>query len=413
MREARGQGTIEYLAVVLVVAAVMAAAVALVAGSGLGGQVMDAFRRALCVVTGGACERTAGLASGPCVLRSEQQEDSREVTFSVVRIGDRDVVLREERSDGTIALTMVDGDSAGLEIGVGAGVNVRWGTFSWAAGSELRAAVLAGTSSGRTWIVRNDAQAAQQLDDLREAADPPWVAEPAPIPIPDVTFRERTVALEVDFGSGNRQALSLSAENAYGERIDHATGRRTVYVRDRVAGGGRAAPARRVSVAGEGEAEERIAITYDRRGRPVELMVLSVVAVEGAVGLPRQLARIAGHLRIPLRGARHVETEQRLDLTDPGSAEIARAYLGELGEDRPEIRESARALRERLEENGTMNVRAYATDADVREVGGHAKTGPIALGGSIGSEQRTAQLVSAVARRPDGTWGRDPACRPT
>lgn len=409
MREERGQGTIEYLAMVLVVAAVMAAAVTLLATTGLGGQVMDAFRRALCVVTGGACGRTAELASGPCVLASEQQENGNEVTISVVRVGKRDVVLREERSDGTVALTLVDGDSIGLELGVGAGVRVRWGSFSMAAGSELRAAVLAGSDEGRTWIV-DDAAAAGQLERLRLARAIPSALDKMD---PDVTFRERSGALDLDFGLGNRYTASLSVQDAYGERIDHATGRRTVYVRDRFAGRGKASFGRRVSVAGEGDSEERIAITYDRGGRPVELMVLSTVAAEGAAGLPPQLARIAGYLRIPLRGAKHIETEQRLDLTDPANAEIAQAYLGDLGDGRLGIRVTAKALRERLAEYGTVNVRTYATDADVREVGANAKAGPIALGGSVGSEKRMARLVAAVARRPDGTWGEDPACRPT
>jgi hypothetical protein len=310
-----------------------------------------------------------------------------------------------------VALTLVDGDSLGLDFGAGVGAHVRWGNFSWAVGSELRAAVLAGSDDGRTWIVRDDAEADRQLANIRIAAQWPQLAEGLRVPDPEVTFHERRTALEIDFQQGNRQAASLSVEDAYGERLDRAAGRRTVYVRDRAAVRGRVSFGR-WSASGEGADGERIGITYDERGRPVDLMVLSTVDIEGAAGLPPQLARIAGYLRIPIEGSKHLETEQHLDLTDPLNAEIAQEYLTTLGDDRLAVRLVAKALSERLEQRGTLAVRTYATDATVHEVGGHLKAGPMGLGGEVGDEDEAARLTAAVVRRPDGTWSADPVCVP-
>lgn len=408
MHGERGQGTIEYLAVVLVVAAAMAAAIALVSATGLGEQVFHAFRRALCVVTGGACDNAVRLASGPCVLSSQRRTDGDQLTVAVIQVGDRNVVLREDRSDGTTALTLVDGDSAGLDFGTGVGVRVRWGKSSLAVGGELRAAMIASSDAGRTWIVRGEAQVADRLMQLRVAAA---FGEKFPLPDADVTFSERGTTLTLDLQAGNRQAISLSAQDAYGERIDNVTGRRTVYVRDVVGGRGKVSFGR-VSASADGEGEERLGITYDRNGRPIDLMVLSTVDIEGAAGLPRSLARIAGYLRIPLNGSKHLEIEQHLDLTDPLNAEAAQAFLGTVGENRLGVRLAAEALRDRLERRGTLSVRTYATDASAYQVGGHAKLAGVGVGGQTGSEEESARLVSAVARRPDGSWGRDDACLP-
>lgn len=409
MRGERGQGTIEYLAVVLVVAAVMAAAIALVSATGLGEQVFHAFRRALCVVTGGACDNAVRLASGPCVLSSQRRTEDDRLTVAVIQVGDRNVVLREDRSDGTTALTRVDGDSAGLDFGTGVGVRVCWGKSSWAVGGELRAAIIASSAAGRTWIVRNEAEVADRLLQLRVAAA---FDKEIQLPDADVTFSERGTSLTLDFQAGNRQAISLSAKDAYGERIDHVSGRRTVYVRD-VAGGRGKVSFGRVSATAAGEGEERLGITFDRDGRPIDLMVLSTINIEGTAGLPRSLARIAGHLRIPLRGSKHLETEQHLDLTDPLNAEAAQAFLGTIGENRLGVRLAAKALRDRLESRGTLSVRTYATDVSAREVGGHVKLAGVGVGGQTGSEDESARLVSAVARRPDGSWRQDEACFPS
>src|SRR4051794_41960607 len=56
MRREDGQGTLEYLTVVLLVAVVIAAAAALVVATGLGGRIVATFKRGPCVVAGPACQ---------------------------------------------------------------------------------------------------------------------------------------------------------------------------------------------------------------------------------------------------------------------------------------------------------------------------------------------------------------------
>jgi hypothetical protein len=424
MRAQDGQGTIEYLAVVLLVAAVMGAAAALVVVTGLGERVTAAMRRALCVVTGEACDEARRIAVAPCVRSSREHADGGHMQVLVVRVGSRDVELRERRSDGTVAVTLVDEKDGGLDAGTGVEAHLRWGHGGFAIGSELRVALLAGRASGRTWIVPDAAaadrvvlQAALEARSHRPAVTiqptdqySPYMPGPAEVhaPQPDVTFHERSSGLTVDFHAGNSKALTLSTDDAYGERVDRATGRRTVYVR--ATGGGRG----KLSFAGAGsdEQEERYGITFDRSGRPVDLEVLSTVDVSGAAGLPPRLARIAGWLKIPAYGAKHVETEQHLDLLEPANAEAADAFLRDFGDGRLGVQFTANALRERLDLDGTLNVRTYSADETAHQLGGHAKVLGVGIGGEGGSEDRSAQLVAAARRDEAGRWVADTACLP-
>lgn len=426
MRAERGQGTVEYLAVVLLVALVMGAAAALLVATGLGPRIVREIRHALCVVTGGGCGREVREAQRPCVVASDRRDSGGQLTLTVVRIGEHEVVLRERLADGRVALTFVDEHEAGIDAGVGVGGHVRWGSFERSVGTELRMAVLAERGAGRTWMAADDGEASRILERARlEALSSqaegtiPYSDDYGPIgpthvkvhaPEPDVTFSERGSDLELDFGLRNRARVQVSYHDAYGERLDHRTGERTVYVRGSVEGEGRVSFAG-VSLKGGGAGEERYAITLDREGHPVDLMVLSTLDVDGAVGLPARLSRIAGWLKIPASGAKHVETEQHLDLTTGGNGELAAAFLDGLGEGRLGVRVAARALRERLEHDGTLSVRTYSSDQDVHEIGGHARLG-VGVGGESGSSDATAKLVAAVARRPDGTWGIDESCFP-
>ena len=400
----------DYVAVVLVIAAVFAAAVGVLVATGLGEQVTAAFRKALCVVTGGPCDEAEKAALAPCVLASDERSEGGSFTVSIVRVGDRNVVLRERRSDGTIALTLVGSESVGADLSSGFGAHARWGEHGVAVGRELRAAVLAERSDAKTWIVEDDARADTVVDRIRLASSSIGRRGGWRAPEPAFSYTERGSSVTLDLRSGERASLELSADFAYGERIEHATGRRTVYVRDAKEGGASVAFGDGWSAAGEGAAQERFGVTFDRAGRPVDFVVLSTLDVEGGVGLPPRLARIAGWLRIPTAGAKHVETEQHLDLTDPFNAAAARAFLGGLAGGRTGLRMAARALRERIESRGTLSVRSYAGERTGRVLAVRAK-GLVAGGGlEVGSEEESARLLAAIARQPDGTWGADPAC---
>lgn len=415
----RGQASVEYAAVVAVAAAVLAAAVALLGPAGLGAHVLAAWRRALCVVSGGPCDDVPRA----CVLRADQHADGGHLNLLVLRLGGRSVELLEQRADGTVAMTLVDEGSGGLDVGSGVELHVRWGTRSWAAGAELRAAILASRSSGRTWIVHDLAAARALAGRVRLAdrtrrprpdipASPSMAPMPAEVhaPAPAQTFTEHAGELSLDAQAGSgRAALHLDGRQTEGERIDRATGQRTVYVRwtgsargsVRMGGAG---------LAGDGSGEERYGISFDRRGRPLDFEVLSALDVTGSATLPATLAATAGQLGIPLHGERHVETERHLDLTDPVNAQEVQEYLRLFGSGNGVLEPLQEALRGRIDRLGTTSVRTYAASFSAHEVGGQARIGGIGVGGEAGSEDSSARLLAALARTGEGPWVPDATC---
>src|SRR3954464_6643498 len=103
--------TVEYIALAALVSLVLAVGGA----TGRARQLPDAvgaqLRKAYCLVAGGDCLGPGG--PRPCVVSS--RSDGRELRASVafVRLADGRVLLREDRSDGTVALTVLESSGAG------------------------------------------------------------------------------------------------------------------------------------------------------------------------------------------------------------------------------------------------------------------------------------------------------------
>ncbi len=130
------------MGVVALVALVLAAAVAAwVDPQPVGAAVTRGMARALCVVSGGFCDADRA----PCVTASRSDADGWHVNLAILRYGEGGVLLREERSDGTVALTRTRDRSGGLDVGVGADLRVD----GLSLGAELRAAILARLGAGR------------------------------------------------------------------------------------------------------------------------------------------------------------------------------------------------------------------------------------------------------------------------
>src|ERR1700750_611102 len=110
MHHARGQGTVEYIAVLLLVTLVLGGGTA-AASSGAGADITTAVphqvMRALCIVTGGNCDRD----TAPCVTGSATDAKSWSATVAVVRLGHGRVLVRERRSDGTETVTLTTAPS--------------------------------------------------------------------------------------------------------------------------------------------------------------------------------------------------------------------------------------------------------------------------------------------------------------
>lgn len=413
MRGARGQATVDYLGVVLVVALVAGAAAALLATTDLGERVVAAFERALCVVTGGPCDEV----SSPCVTSSVEHARGTRVNALIFRIGHRWAELREHHPDGTVAVTLVDSGEEGLDFGTGIGAQVRWGKVGWAVGAELRAAVLAEQASGRVWTVRDDDAATRLVGrvtraDITRHPRPGIAGAPAmaPLPLevhapePEETFAERGTSVGVDWQS--RVSAHGFLARAYGQRVVRSSGRRTIYVRAEESGAAGLALGTQVSGSGKGAREERYGITFDRQRRPLDFEVLSAFDLSGSVALSSQLGRALGP---SLAAGEHVETEQHLDLTDPENARLVELYLRAFGT-RAGLGVAAHALRDRLERGGTTRVRVYDTNGTVHEVGGQARIGGVGIGGQTGTAVTSEHLVSAVVRVRGGAWHADPTC---
>src|SRR3954451_10494107 len=99
MRSARGQGTVEYLAVVLLVALVVGGGTVAAAGAtdtDLATAVPHQIRRALRIVTGRHCDRDRA----PCNGTTDTPWSSWAVGLAVFRIGHGKAIVVERRSDG-------------------------------------------------------------------------------------------------------------------------------------------------------------------------------------------------------------------------------------------------------------------------------------------------------------------------
>src|SRR3954447_2070414 len=151
----RGQASVDYVALVALVALVLGAAAALAAATGIGESVGAAMRRALCGDTGGVAARRRALcvATGgscgahSCVVASRREVSSGEFDVGVARVGTEETILREERADGTVALTLIRARAGGPQTGIGAQAQLGIGEHEFAVGAEARLALIARAGS--------------------------------------------------------------------------------------------------------------------------------------------------------------------------------------------------------------------------------------------------------------------------
>ncbi len=341
----RGQATAEYVALLLLVAMALAAVGTVVADPGLGRSLLFAMRRALCVVSGLGCERPPQ----PCVVESRSDRDRASVTVAVVRLGGDATVLRERRSDGRVAVTLLEGGSAGADVGFGA--RLKLPARGLDVGADLRVVGVAALGGGRTWVLAGDAAADRLIARLGQRGRRPLIGsviglargilgKKPEVPAPDSTvidFSTRRSA-SATFGDGlARGGLQVRLDDTVGIRSERRSGRRTFFVREsRVVTPSLRARllATTLRVPGRGLAEAAgdlvLGITVDRRGDPVELSV----DTEGSVVANRDLLPGAGGGRPPGEGQQaagdRLEVEARLDLRDPENAAAARRLLGAL-----------------------------------------------------------------------------------
>jgi hypothetical protein len=402
----RGQAGVDYVGVLLLVTVVLGAVALVADGAGIPQAVDHQLLRALCVVRGGECEQDRA----PCPVRSDRRDDSVSARILVFHVGADKTLIREERSDGTVAVTVAYGEQAGLEVSGGAHLEVALGRGGLGLGGELTAAAVAMRERGYTWVLR-DGRAADALMGRLGVGAGKLDAQIASGRVPPPTQRYRHGGLasrgSASAGTVARATLGLSSQDVAGVRIDASTGRRTLYVQRTVEGS--VSLTQGVAGATGGRmARERYAVTYDDAGRPVDLMVVTTGTYRGSFDLPARLQPVAGLLSAPTGHVRTYVEETHLDLTDPESLRVARAFLEQVRHPGAVHAGAAVAiaasLRRRLDAVGVVHARTY--DADERRYGVDGSVGVegVQLGALLSRTLLDAHLVAAATRGLDGVW---------
>jgi hypothetical protein len=420
----RGQASMEYVGLVafVVVVLVLGALAGAGGGEAIAGAVGRGMQRALCVVRGGECD----LDRRPCVVGARGVEDDGSVDLLLVRVGSDEVVLREDRSDGTSAVTFARLRRGGLELSTGLGGHVRLGRRRFRVGTEASATLLGLLGSATTWVLPDRAAAGRLVD--RIVVDGPRDlgrrildrGRPAGGDAPALASRTATVGAGVTLGAGASRGtggvgLTLGAEDLAGASVD-AAGRRTFLVRRRNAIAGTLSTRLSDVAHAGGAADELYTLTTDRDGQPVDLGILHGGELGASVDLPRLVQPAAGFLDVPSAGARRWEVEEHLDLTEPDSLAVARGFLTQVVTPRPHAGRAvavSAALRRALDARGVLDARAYAVGESSSGVGAGARVGIGPVGADYERRTRSARLVAAVQRGPDGLWRRRTDCLAT
>jgi hypothetical protein len=423
MRSSRGQGTVEYLGLVALLALVggAAATVAAAGGRDIARAVPREVVRALCLVRGGDCDRDRQA----CPVRSQALRAGGTVRVAFVRLGRHHGLVEELRSDRTVALTLLEERAGGAEAGTGARAALRLGGSALAIGGGVRAAALVRAGRGSTWIVprgpragalRSRLEAHFRVAPARELV-PGFLARRVlpELPPPAETFGDAGVEVSAGASASRGKgslAADLSAEELAGTRIDHVGGGRTFYIRRRnlLEGSGSVAGA---TAAGKGEHGTEYALSVDRGGRPIDLAVIETGSLAGSIDLPIRLQPVARLLDLRNRGRRAWVTETHLDLTDAENLAVAGRVLRALRDPALRVGDAvavSAALDRRLAEHGVVDARTYALEGE--RYGGEldASVGGIGAGADVEAGSESARLVAAVTRGIDGQWRRREDC---
>lgn len=391
--------------------AILGAAAVAANGSGIPQEVDRQLLRALCVVRRGDCQQDRR----PCPVDIDRRREALALKVLVFRLGEDKMVIREQRSDGTIAVTVAYGGDKGLELTDGARVGIALGNGGLDLGGELTAAAVASREHGLSWVVHGDSAADALIGHLGLPLNMlEFLIRARRLPEPAQVYEEGGLSVTggVSRSGLARVALGLSSQDVSGVRTDVATGQRTFYVQRTVDG------ALSLTRTGSGTTvmgtdRERYAVTYDAGGRPLDLMVMTTGTFRTLTDLPGRLRSMAGMLARSGHGHGYVE-ETHLDLTDPESLRAAGAFLAQVTHPHEvhlgDAVAVAAALRRRLDEAGVIHARTYDVDHSRYGVNASVSIEGVRLGGEASRTHEDSHLVAAATRGIDGVWRRRADC---
>jgi hypothetical protein len=387
----RGQASVEWLAVVALVAVMLGLGAALAQAGYVGRRVTREMARAICLVGSGDCRRD----QEPCVVGSRATSQGMALHLLFFRLGEDKLGVIEERSDGTFAVTLEDGMTGGLEGSNGLKAGFHVGKIGLSIGGEVTAAVLARLGRGRTWIVGSRTEA-QRILGQGDAGRPP-----------DATSGSGAWDSSVDVNASGEllgEAVEVARaglvfDREVGWRVDRGNGHRTAYVQ------ATASVAVNGSVLGlSGDDQETYAVEHDEAGRPVDLRVVATGPFAGSRDLPAVVQQVAGLLAVDAgEGERGYEVTGHLDLTDTGNLVAARELLNAIA-GRQATAAPAQALRRRIDEHGTVQARILVSRTDTTGMSFDFTGGPGSFSAEAQIQQRSQQLLAATSRGLDGQW---------
>jgi hypothetical protein len=371
---AAGQGAVEYVGLLAVVATVLAAAGPAAGLPGVGAEVAKVVRTGVCIVAGDVCRAADAEAAGlePCTVSDRRRGLGAAATVMSVRLGERHEWTVARRSDGTVSVMRADGNEAGASGGLG----FEAGPLRLGVEGSLGFTMATGVG----WEFPDAATAVRFVGGEIDAR-PAWRSGDGGL------ATEGWAGLGVALGSaeegvdGQILGLELSSESALGVRVGR--GETTLYFRSKTQGPqlsdvlGRSIGARSAGP---------VLVEYTRdRGGPRELAFRAV-----APGADGQV----------------VETVARLDLRVAANRAAAERVLRVRAPWPPAVLSHLRDLIRHTAAVGTVERSVYEV---------HDASGELALAGRLGLELglevgRTAvdrRLVSATAR----TAGSPPRAR--
>jgi hypothetical protein len=377
-RSSSGQASVEYLAVVALVAIVLVVVGSFtLPGRAIAAATMAQLRRGLCIVEGHDCKDPVK----PCAVSSRGSGTDISATAYFVRLSAGKFALIDRRSDGKVSVTLTHHFDGGVAFEAGGRVKLAGHS---AVSAEVRASLLAVGGDGTTYQVANETQAEALLLKLQKPNVDPNFYTPAirsmwdrveaampRIPPPSSRFHrfEGKVAL-----SGR----VVGGDAVLGMRTDDMTGTKTYYLR----AGTSLDPPRVLHASGSG----RIALTVDRHGRPTDLSLVGSGDLNGSMDLPASVQSIAGHVKAGK--GRTWELEGHLDLTQPGRPSVWSL-----------VKDPMRLIH-LMENDGYVQFRAYDTTEDGMGIEGKGEV----FGAGLDYRTTAQRLVTALDHTREGFW---------
>jgi len=399
MRCERGQATVDYIALIAIVAVLVAVAVTAIGGGApsIVNAVHGQMRQALCLVSGRSCP---SLRQQPCVDSSDRKAIHAAVSIAIIRV-DRDrIVIRENMSDDTVRLTLARRSSAGVETGIGGRLKVNLPGRTTGAEREARIGVQGVFGFGEVFVAKDGREA----DAIARKLLRPRLPLVDGLPSPNEIFAEGGVRglSRLGLGSGLAGAtLDGTADGILAVRRDQRSGDVSLSL-NVGASGWALLNALSAGPSGSSDRSVGLDLRLDRHGRPIGLMLRSSGSLTAGESLTPSLPGRQGIAPVVVSGigakGRRWELEARLDLDDPGVAAAWSAFRRDRNDP-----DAVRELAAQLRDHAHLDVRSYAVTSESTGVAAGVALA-LKIGGEIRLSNDSSRLLTAQSRPPGGLW---------